>query len=282
MSSHVVAPQVDIDSVVTCFRNSVRRARTEEDVRVWVSRCIEEEILEPLGIKEVGKYEYTLVSGARVDALYGHVVIEYKAPGKLSAESDIRRAKEQVIRYIQHEAGSKAEWPRYLGVIVGDRIAFVRYDPRTDTWVLRGPYEIRREVVVKLVEALRGLRRKPLDVEHLLNDFGPKSQHTVKLVKAFYNKLVSLEKSSRARLLFEDWIRLFKQATGYSPEELEELPELARKLLKPAPACVLNTVNGIRKPNFPPSFRYRSKHLTRKSIARSFLNPPIEITFDIP
>jgi len=71
VSSRVTAPQVDIDNVVTCFRNAVRRARTEEDVRVWVSRCIEDGILEPLDIKEAGRYEYTLVSGARVDALYG-------------------------------------------------------------------------------------------------------------------------------------------------------------------------------------------------------------------
>ena len=229
MSSRVIAPQVDIDSVVTCFRNSVRRARTEEDVRVWASRCIEEGILEPLGIKEVGKYEYTLVSGVRVDALYGHVIIEYKAPGKLSSESDIRRAKEQVIRYITQEAGSKAEWPRYLGVIISDRIAFTRYDPRTGAWILRGPYEIRREVVVKLVEALRGLRRKPLDVEHLLSDFGPRSQLTVELVRALYNKVIGLEEDSRAKLLFNDWARLFRQATGYRPEELEELPQLARE-----------------------------------------------------
>ena len=227
MSSRVIAPQVDIDSVVACFRNSVRRARTEEDVRVWVSRCIEEGILEPLGIKEVGKYEYTLVSGARVDALYGHVIIEYKAPGKLSSESDIQKAKEQVIRYIDEEAGSKVEWPRYLGVIVSDRMAFVRYDPRTDTWILRGPYEIRREVVVKLVEALRGLRRKPLDVEHLLRDFGPGSELTVMLVRALYSRVVGLEEGSRARLLFSDWAGLFRQATGYRPEELEELPQLA-------------------------------------------------------
>jgi hypothetical protein len=38
----------------------------------------------------------------------------------------------------------------------------VRYDPRADVWVMRGPYDIRREVVVKLVEALRGLRRSRL------------------------------------------------------------------------------------------------------------------------
>jgi len=158
----------------------------------------------------------------------GHVIIEYKAPGKLSEASDIQRAKEQVVRYVTQEAGSKVEWSRYLGVIISDKIAFVRYDPRTGTWILRGPYEIRRETVVKLVEALRGLRRKSLDVEHLLNDFGPKSQLTVKLVKSLYSRVVNL-KEGRARLLFSDWARLFRQATGYKPEELEELPKLARE-----------------------------------------------------
>jgi len=84
-------------------------------------------------------------------------------------------------------------------------------------------------VVVKLVEALRGLRRKPLDVDQLLRDFGPGSQLTVRLVRALYSKVVGLEEGSRARLLFSDWARLFRQATGYRPEELEELPELARE-----------------------------------------------------
>ena len=228
MSHPVTVPQIDIDAVTTCFRNSVRRAGNEEEVRVWVSKCIEDEILKPLGIREVGRYEYLLVSGARVDALYGHVVVEFKAPGKLASQSDIQRAKEQVIKYIAREAGSRMEWNRYLGVIVSDRIAFVRYDPRTDTWILRGPYDIRREVVIKLIEALRGLRKKPLDADHLIKDFGPKSQVARELVSLLYTKLLS-SRSPRTKMLFDDWMRLFKQATGYKPEELEELPELAEE-----------------------------------------------------
>jgi type II restriction/modification system DNA methylase subunit YeeA len=227
MSSRVITPNVDIDSIVACFKDAILKARSEEDVRVRVSNCIEEKILKPLEVTTVGQYEYTLVSGARPDALYGHVVIEYKAPGKLSADKDIQDAKRQVIKYITEEAGNKAAYARYLGVIISDRIAFVRYDPRTDTWILRGPYDIRREVVIKLVEALRGLTRKPLDVENLLSDFGPKSDLTVRLVKTFYKKMINIKEDTRARLLFNDWMRLFKQATGYKPEELEELPKLA-------------------------------------------------------
>jgi type II restriction/modification system DNA methylase subunit YeeA len=221
--------ELDIDEVVVCLKNAVIRAVSEEDVRVWVSKCLEDKVLAPLGVVGVGRYEYTLISGARVDALYGHVVIEYKAPGRLSTASDIQRAKQQVIEYIKAESGDKAEWRRYLGVIVSDRVAFVRYDPRADVWVMRGPYDIRREVVVKLVEALRGLRRKPLDAAHLIDDFGLKSPLTKKAISVLYRKLVG-SRSPRARLLFDDWRRLFTQATGYRPEELEELPVLAREL----------------------------------------------------
>jgi len=228
MSAQVNFPQLDIDRVTTCIKNAVLRAGNEEEVRIGVSRCIEDEILKPLGISQIGRYEYTLVSGARVDALYGHVIIEYKAPGKLTTSRDIQGAKEQVIKYITKEAGSKQEYSRYLGVIISDRIAFVRYDARTDTWLLRGPYDIRRESIVKLIEALRGLRRKPLAVEHIVRDFGPKSPVTMRMVRILYKKLLET-KNPRTKILFEDWLRLFRQATGYSPEELEELPQLAKE-----------------------------------------------------
>ena len=220
--------QLNIDEVLTCIRNAVIQARNEEDVRVRVSNCIEERILKPLGITQMGKYEYTLISGARVDALYSHVVVEYKAPGKLSGDSDIQRAKEQVIRYVMSEAGSKELWDRYLGIIISDRIAFVRYDKGSDAWVLRGPYEVRREVIIKLIEALRGLRRKSLSVNNIVTDFGPSSPIAKRAVKLLYTKLLN-SRGKRTGLLFEDWMRLFKQATGYDPGKLKELKELVKE-----------------------------------------------------
>ncbi|MEM2191719.1 MAG: hypothetical protein QW540_09885 [Archaeoglobaceae archaeon] len=219
--------QIDIDDVVSCIKQSVRTARNEEEVRARVSvRCIEEKILKPLGITQYGHYEYTLVSGARVDALYGHVIVEYKAPGKLSSASDIAKAKEQVIGYITKEAPTKAEWDRYLGVIISDRIAFVRYYKPRDTWILRGPYDITRESVVKLIEAIRGLRRKALKVDSLLADFGPRSSVAKRAVNILYRKLLN-STNPRTKILFEDWMRLFKQATGYDPEKLKGLRKLA-------------------------------------------------------
>ena len=220
--------EINVDEVLTCLKTAVRLAQTEEDLRVRASLCIEEKILKPLGITQIGRYEYTFVSGGRADALYGHVIIEYKAPGKLSAQRDIAVAKEQVIRYITKEAEVENNYKNFLGIVISDRIAFVRYDSITKQWLLRGPYVLSRETVVKLIEALRGLRRKKLGVEELLADFGknPKigmmSSLAQKAVGVLYNKLVN-SRNLRVKMLFEDWKRLFSQATGYSPSKLKGL-----------------------------------------------------------
>jgi type I restriction-modification system DNA methylase subunit len=232
MMDRLSVPQLNIDDIVACFRDNVRSASNEEELKLHVSaQCIEEKILKPLGITQVShppRYEYTLVSGARIDALYGHVIVEYKAPGKLSSDKDIAKAKEQVIKYIQQEAQSESEWDRYLGVIISDKIAFVRYDRTRKQWILRGPYDIKREVIIKLIEAFRGLRRKALKVDLLLREFGPESPLASKGVVELYKKLLS-PKSPRTKILFEDWLRLFKQTTGYSPENLKSLEELAKE-----------------------------------------------------
>ena len=220
--------EINVDEVLTCIKTAVRQAQTEEDLRIRTSGCIEEKILKPLGIAQIGRYEYTFVSGGRADALYGHVIIEYKAPGKLSAEKDIAKAKEQVIKYIVKEAEVETRYKNFLGIIISDRIAFVRYNPATKQWTLRGPYDINRETTIKLIEAIRGLRRKKLGVEELLTDFGkhPKTKKmsplAEKAVKTLYNKLIK-SKNPRVKVLFEDWKRLFTQATGYSPRKLRGL-----------------------------------------------------------
>ncbi len=217
---------LDIDDIFNCIKTSARQAANEEEVRHRVSNCIENKILKPLGVTYDVKLERTLISGAREDALYGHVIVEYKAPGKLSSLADVEKAKEQIIRYVKEEAGSQENWGKYLGVMISDRIGFVRYY-KSRGWVLRGPYEITRESVVKLVEAIRGLRRKELRVDLLVEDFGPQSQLAGK-IKVLYTKLLS-PMSPRTNMVFEEWLRLLRQATGYSPEKLEALKGLAKE-----------------------------------------------------
>ncbi|MEM4497337.1 MAG: N-6 DNA methylase [Nitrososphaerota archaeon] len=219
---------VDVDDVLTSIRNAVRLATNEEEVRLRVSTYIEEKILKPLNITQVGKYEYTLISGARIDALYGHVVIEYKAPGKLSTKSDTVKAKQQLINYISSIAEVKDRYKYFIGVIISDKIAFLKYDVKNDEWILRGPYDITRETVIKLIEIIRGLQRKPLTVENLVRDFGPESPTARKIVRIFYEK-VAKHKTARVNVLFNEWLRVFSQATGYAPEKLKELQEIVKE-----------------------------------------------------
>lgn len=214
--------EIDVDKVWAGIRQAVSTARNEEELRIRVSNIIENEIVSKLEGVPLAKYEYTFISGGRADALYGHVIIEYKAPGKLSTEREIAKAKEQLIGYIKKEAEVEERFKMFLGVIISDRIAFVRYDDRSKSWTLRGPYDISRETVIRLIEAIRGLRRKKLVVDELLNDFGPKSDVAKLAVRTFHNKIIN-SKSEKVKVLFEDWRRLFSQVCAYSPDKLKGL-----------------------------------------------------------
>ncbi len=215
--------EINLDKIVSDFRRVSRSARNEEEFKINVERIIYDDIVSILGL-DMGRYEYSLVSGDRPDALYGHVIIEYKAPGVLSTPAGFIKAREQIINYIIQKAETKDSFKNFFGIILSDKIAFVRFDTASDEWKVRGPYDINREVVLKVVEALRGLRKKRLSADELLKDFGPESELALNTINVFYEKLEK-PKSPRTELLFEDWSRIFSQITGYKEEDLRGLDE---------------------------------------------------------
>ena len=215
--------EINLDKIVSDFRKISRSSVNEEEFKINAERIIYDNIVSVLGL-EMGRYEYSLVSGARMDALYGHVIIEYKAPGVLSTSPGFAKAKKQIIDYIISEAGVKDRFKYFFGIILSDKIAFVKFDTISDEWSVRGPYDINREVILKIVEALRGLRRKRLSAEELLRDFGPKSELALNAINVFYDRLEKAT-SPKTALLFEDWVRIFSQITGYKEEDLRGLDE---------------------------------------------------------
>jgi SAM-dependent methyltransferase len=70
-----------------------------------------------------------------------------------------------------------------------------------------------------LLEAIRGLKRKPIDVKFLLEDFGPRSEVSKSSILTLYNALLN-STSHRTKMLFEDWRRVFSQVCAYSKEKL--------------------------------------------------------------
>ncbi|MEM4884818.1 MAG: N-6 DNA methylase, partial [Saccharolobus sp.] len=81
------------------------------------------------------------------------------------------------------------------------------------------PLEVNEKTILKLLEAIRGLKRKPLDVELLLLDFGPKSELSRKVILTFYDSLCGKVKP-RTEMLFNDWKRIFSQVCSYSKDKL--------------------------------------------------------------
>ncbi|MCW3130699.1 MAG: hypothetical protein N2V75_11475 [Methanophagales archaeon] len=208
------------------IKENAKKASNEEELKIKVESLIQEIItkfFEPGKEPQVAYEHRTTISGRREDALYGTVIIEYKAPKKL-AGAEFEKAKEQIEAYIKEEAGGKAEnYGKFFGVILdGYKISFVRF--RRNQWVADDPTELSEESVYRLLEAIIALKRKAIDADFLLTDFGPESETSEKVISVLYEAMEK-SKSSRTEMLFLDWKRVFSQVCAYSPSKLEGLIE---------------------------------------------------------
>ena len=121
---------IDVEQVAEGIRRVASEAVTEEDLRVGVEYILWSEVIEKLRRAEGveipysswrpprARYEVTLVSGARADALYGHLIIEYERPRSFETRGGFERAVEQVKGYIVDHAEVEARFPRYFGVVL--------------------------------------------------------------------------------------------------------------------------------------------------------------------
>jgi len=225
---------IDLEELVKRIVEAAAESISEEDLRIRV-----EHILQELVIKRVGgaakeeiplaawrppkaRYEVTLVSGVRLDALYGHLIIEYEKPRAFESRSSFERAVEQVKQYIRDHAKIETRYPKYFGVVMdGYRIGFVRYREALKGFEGKGPFEINKNTVAKLVEAIIGLRKKALNPEELLKDFGPENSTAKEAINTIYTKL--LRASPKTKVLFDDWKRVFSQVCAYSPEKIKDI-----------------------------------------------------------
>jgi len=163
---------------------AAREANSEAALRIMVEHTLRD-VLDRLGIAWAS-YEYTLVEG-RPDALYGRVVIEYEKPGVLSSGAGFKHAVDQAVGYIKELAPSVELYPKYFGIVLdGYQIGFVRF---RRAWDIQGPFTVNKQTVLKLLEAIRGLRRKPLKADLLNKDLVPESLVAKVVVGAFYRKL---------------------------------------------------------------------------------------------
>jgi len=227
-----LAVTINLDDVAAQIRRAASESISEEDLRIRVESILKSLVLDPLGIPW-GRYEYsprkygTLISGVRIDALHANVVVEYERPYSFEQKRNYEHALQQVKEGIlRHAQGVTDRLPRYFGVALdGFKIGFVRYRQRLkDFEVSKEPLDVNRSTVARVIEAIIGLKRKALDAEELLKDFGPDSEISRKVIKVFYEKLTG-RVSDRTAILFSDWKRVFSQVCAYEPEKLKGLEE---------------------------------------------------------
>ncbi|MEA2065695.1 MAG: N-6 DNA methylase [Thermotogota bacterium] len=217
----------DAKTITNRIKRYVKNAGNEEELKIKVESWIQEVIakfFEPGKEPEVAYEHRTKISGRREDALYGTVIIEYKAPKKLDTGSEFVKAKEQIKDYIKEEAGGDADnFGKFFGVILdGYKISFVKF--RRNQWMANEAVDVNEETVHTLLEAIISLKRKAIDADFLLTDFGPESETSEKVISILYEALEK-SKSSRTEMLFRDWKRVFSQVCAYSPTKLEGLVE---------------------------------------------------------
>ena len=214
------APEVDAGSLARIILEHAGASGNEEDFKIRVESTLRP-ILDKWGINWPS-YERRLEFTGREDALYGHVILEYKTPKTLASPTEFKKARQQVKDYIESEAKERRNFNRYFGVVLdGFQISFVRF--RNNRWEEQNkPYDVNGQTILTLLAALRGLKRRPLDSHWLLLDFGPNSEVSRNTIRTLYNSL-SEHPTERTLMLFNDWKRVFSQVCSYSIDKLSGL-----------------------------------------------------------
>ncbi|MGO8988298.1 MAG: hypothetical protein ACLQGU_02900 [bacterium] len=98
------------DKLVIAANELLRTAKTEEDLKIGFEKALEP-VCNSLGIKSSPRYEKSIYSGGRSDALHGLVIIEYEPPKAFRSKKSIDHAFDQLFDYINGEAKGTKETP---------------------------------------------------------------------------------------------------------------------------------------------------------------------------
>lgn len=248
-SQNNVTLRVIAEKLVISTKNLMRRAKTEEDLRIGFERNLGN-LLESAGFKFNERYERlsdkakSLFKG-RPDAVHGQVVIEYEQPGAFSSKRKVDHAYQQLKNYIAAEvkASRKDRGEGFIRIIGagfdGSSIFFVRCRPKgTEAskkgvvldFTINGPYIFDSKSAFTFVTYLRALERVALTAENLAERFGPKSETAQEAIGAFADALTNWS-TKRAEVFFNEWQRLFgivygEQFAGGADRKTRALAEI--------------------------------------------------------
>ena len=196
-------------------RNIAKEANFRTDIAIILN-----DIFEDLEINQkiIPEQEYSVANG-RIDSLYENIILEYKAPKKISNKS-LENNRKFIVQLKEQMTGlakkNKIEKGTILGTIFdGFNIIYIKY--KNDVWNISGPFEANLEAIELFLKRLLSLsiEKKALTIENLLKDFNSKSLVTKNFIKLLYKKISTNTKSNKSKLLFEQWKSLFREVCGY-------------------------------------------------------------------
>ncbi len=250
--------KVNTARLASQIQQAAQDARSEEDLKMRVEPLLQKAFSQ-IGVDvEAVEYEKRTALKAKMDAVYGYVIIEYKIPGSLGKVPSRRKAQRQVERYLQEESLRHKPHEEYflekaVGVVIdGQHILFVRYSrlPRMVTtpvpieekqpclfpgkpvargFHLLGPFPIARDSLSNLLIFMRATARKPLTAENLAKVFGPENVVARQAVVELYSAAMRAHRlgaPSRIKTFFTEWDRIFGMVYG---EELEKAQKAAEE-----------------------------------------------------
>jgi hypothetical protein len=246
--------QINTKLMAERIHKAAQSARTEEDLKMALEPIFRK-AYEDIGINvDIVQYEKSTALKARMDSVYGYLIIEYKRPGKLKSSRDIKQAELQLQKYLtqeslSHEPNNEQFLEKAVGVAIdGYKILFVRYSrtqrvistpipieeaqkklfpskPVVTGYCRLGPYDIREDSLANLLIFVRAAARLPLTAEDLARVFGPDNPLARQAVSEIYSAAMRSQrfsKSSRTKTFYREWDRIFGVVYGEKLKKAEK------------------------------------------------------------
>ena len=249
--------QINTARIADEIRSAASDAHTEEDLKMRVEPILRKSFKD-IGIDiDIVAYEKATVLKAKMDAVYGYLIIEYKVPGKLGTIPGQREAKKQLQRYLSEEAikyqpQDEAFLEKAIGVSIdGHMIMFARYTRASKIvstpipiipdqkelfpeksaksgFHFLGPYPITKDSLTNLLIFVRAAARRPLTAKDLSEVFGPEREVARQAVSEIYSAVMRAQRlsaPSRVKAFFTEWDRIFGVVYGQELEKAEKTAE---------------------------------------------------------
>lgn len=254
--------QINTEKLAEDIKELTKTAHTEEDLKMSVEPLLQK-AFRNIGVDiDIVKYETATGYRGKMDAVYGYLVIEYKALRKLLIKTEIKKTTIQIQKYLTEYASQFSQQKedfleKAVGVAIdGENILFVRFTkspsllqtpipielPQGELFPhllvgrgfqIQGPYPINKSSVSNLLLYARASALRPLTAKDLSTVFSPNCSITQRAMSELYSALIRAQRRqvpSRIKTFFDEWNRIFGIVYGQQLDKAEKTAEKVAQL----------------------------------------------------